>query len=204
MVNIKYYVDGKKILENEYQDTSVTNINDVITGEYLDTNYVYEIIFTRHYSKASHEFVMKLFMVHLDRWRFYEPYKSTVRRYIQKLFAPLVHRDSQWKLYLNKNPNLKFVEVKTEVINTNNLGVVDPHFEILMEKEEDLEMLRNHQNFIIKYDKMILNGNEINDRLLKYEDFLTKNLLVRNITIVKSITPSTGILSEASNYCVIC
>ena len=145
-------MDGKKILENEYQDTSMTNINDLITGKYLDTNYVYEIIFTRHYPRGSHEFVMKLFMVHLDRWVLYESYKSTVRKYIQKLFAPLVHRDSQWKLYLNKKPNLKFVEVKTEVINTNNLAVVDPHFEILMEKEEDLEMLRKQKNFIIKYD----------------------------------------------------
>jgi len=200
MVNIKYYVDGKKVLENEYQNTSVTNINDIIYGKYLDTNCIYEIIFTRHYKKSHHQFVMKLFMIYIDRWILYEPYKSRVRKYISKLFDPLSDRDSEWKLYLNKKSNLKFVEVKTEVIDRNNLGIVIPNFAILMEREEDLESLRVYKDMIVEVEKLTLNEVEIDG--LKYEDFLNKNLLVRNITIVKSIDSS--IIKKTSDYCVIC
>jgi hypothetical protein len=42
---------------------------------------------------------------------------------------------------------------------------------------------------------MTLNGNEVDD--LKYEEFLTKNVLVRNITIVKGV-------EKTSDYCMIC
>lgn len=150
---------------------------------------------------------MKLFMIYLDRWLLYEPYKSRVRKYIHNSFAPLAHCDSEWKLYLNKRSNLKFVEVKTEVIDRNNLGIVIPQFEILMGREEDLDMLRTYDDLIVEIEKLTLNGAEIDG--LMYDYFLSKNVLVRNITVVKSIgsSVSTGLSRldlRLSGYCVIC
>jgi hypothetical protein len=205
MVNIKYYIDGKKVLENEYQSTSITNLNTIIESNYLDKNYVYEVVFTRHYMKSPYEMVKTLYLVYLERWMAYEKHdhgKSEyieIRKYMNVSFAPLASLQSQWKLYFNKKSDLKFVEVKNEIVNTNSEEVsIKSRFQILLQKEKDLERLRkyNNHNLIMEVDKMTLNGKDL-DGVLRYEDFLTQNVLVRYITIVKAII-------KESNNCVIC
>jgi hypothetical protein len=196
MVNIKYYVDGNKVIENEYLDTNVTNMNDVITDKLIDTNHIYEVIITRHYAKAPHTMEKILYLIYFDRWILYEKYNNQIRRFMDNYFSPLSHRDSTWKIYMNKKSNFKFVEVQTNIVNTNLVpNGINSKFEVFISNQKHLDDLRSYKNLIVETDKMTLNGNEVDD--LKYEEFLTKNVLVRNITIVKGV-------EKTSDYCMIC
>jgi hypothetical protein len=200
MVNIKYYVDGNKVIENEYLGTNVTNINDVIKGKHLYTNHIYEIIITRHYKKAQHTLEKILYLIHLDKLTLYEKYENQMRPFTDNYFSSLAHRDSTWKIYFNKKSDIRFVKVETNIINTNLVpNDINPKFEVFVFNQKDLDTFREYKNLIVENDKMTLNGKEIDE--LKYEDLLTKNILIRNITIVKALSEKT---LSSSNYCTIC
>jgi hypothetical protein len=191
MVNIKFYLEGKKILQNEYQNTSVVCFEDVIIGNNMDKKAVYEIIITRTYKKHSHSVEKTMYLVPLlsEKWGIYEVEgKNKLRRkHPNYCYSPLSSRDSSWKIFFNLKPCMKFVNVQTNIVNTNFLpDYFSPDAVYLLGSQEQLETIyETCYNFeFLEEGKKILNGKEVDN--VKYENLLTYNVIIRNITIIKT------------------
>lgn len=191
MVNIKFYLEGKKIFQNEYQNTSVMCFEDVIIGNNMDKKGVYEIIITRIYNKHSHSVEKTIYLVPLlsEKWGIYEVEgKNKLRRmHPNYCYSPLSSRDSSWKIFFNLKPCMKFVNVQTNIVNTNSFpDCFSPDAVYLVGSQEQLETIyETYYNFeFLEEGKKILNGKEVDN--VKYENLLTYNVIIRNITIIKT------------------
>jgi hypothetical protein len=201
MVNIRFFVDGKKIIENEYSDTSITNLNDVIKRGNIQKDKIYKVSFCRIFEESNYKKELDLYLVnHRNNYQVYKI--SDFRKYTYPNFYPDMLSmtnsqtlNSKWKIYFNKMDDIKFVELKTELTNTNSAFQCPVNYTTFISKEHDMNKFTTYKNYEVEIEKMILNDKEVNG--LIYEDFTTTNVLINKICILKSI-PSR------SSYCIVC
>jgi hypothetical protein len=203
MVNIKYYINGSQVLENEYQSTAYSNFNDIITK--LKNKVVYEVFFRRVYSKDSS--LEKTIYAIVVNNRF-ELYDTNAYQINDQYYGPLVHKSSIWKVFFNET---SYKLVKT----TSNITTDDKYFKpnikfnhIMCKNDYDMDKMfyPSSKNYVFDIDSIILNDKNVDPP--KYEDFETYNEMVIDITIIKKIERKSMIQTEAksiyNDYCSIC
>jgi hypothetical protein len=204
MVNIKYYINGFQVLENEYQSTAYSNFNDIISK--LKNKVVYKVFFRRVYSKDQS--LEKTIYAIVVNNRF-ELYDTNAYQINDQYYGPLVHNSSRWKVFFNETP-YKLIKITNNITydtdDKNSKPIVK--FNRIMDKG-DFDMEKFYpisKNYVIEIDSIILNYKNVDPP--KYEDLETYNEMVINITVIKKIEPKsmiqTDVKSNYNDYCSIC
>jgi hypothetical protein len=199
MVNIKYYINGENVLENEYQSTAYSNFNDIISK--LKNKIVYKVFFRRIFSKdESLENTIYAIIVN-NRFEFYETNSNKI--YAQ-YYGPLVHNSSRWKVFFNETP-YKLVKTKYNIkYDTDDINFKPVRqFNCIMDKGDyDMSTFFTMANYVIEIDSIILNDKNVDPP--KYEDLESYNEMVINVSVVKKIEPKNVAKSVYNDYCSIC
>lgn len=205
MVNIRFFVDGKKIIENEYSNTLISNLNDVIKGGHIQKDKIYKLSFCRVFDTRGYEKELDLYLVNQNKkWNLFKV--SDFRKFSDEYFAPLVSLNLKWKIYFNKMDDIKFVEVKTELMtpiavisngtNTNTAFECPVNYTTFISKQQhDMTIFTTYTNYEVEIEKMILNDKEVDGFV--FEDFQTTNVLIKKICILKK-------KPNQSSYCIVC
>ncbi len=208
MVNIKYYINGSQVLENEYQSTAYSNFNDIISK--LKNKVVYKVFFRRVYSKDQS--LEKTIYAIVVNNRF-ELYDTNAYQINDQYYGPLVHNSSRWKVFFNETP-YKLIKITNNITYDITYDTDDKNFKPIvkfnriMDKEDyDIEKFYPiSKNYVIEIDNIILNDKNIDPP--KYEDLETYIEMVINITVIKKIELKSVIQNEVksiyNDYCTIC
>ena len=176
MVNIKYFVDGEKILENEYNNTSFTNFNDIIKKDLLDKNFIYKITIIRCKTEYGNKFYKEYYILPLEYWQVYNQDGS---KHIYRDFYVGAGISSQWKIYFNKT-DVKFIKIE-DVIDDNIKS--SGHF---VDKNTKIQDLKNYEGHVTEILDLTLNKIKVN--YVRFDDLKTCNVLTRNVKIMKEIS----------------
>jgi hypothetical protein len=187
MVNIKYFVDGEKVLENEYNNTAFTNFNDLIKKNLLDSNFIYKFSIIRCKNSDGDRFQTEYYMMATANWAVYNT-NGYKHRYDN--FDSTANISSKWKIYFNKT-DAKYLKIEDVVID--HLGKesvkIYSHF---VNKHTNLAELENYRDYMTDISNLELNNNSVN--YLKFNDLQTCNVLKRKVKITKNLNTS---------YCII-
>jgi hypothetical protein len=199
MVNIKYYINGENVLENEYQSTAYSNFNDIISK--LKNKIVYKVFFRRIFSKdESLENTIYAIVVN-NRFEFYETNSNKI---YNQYYGQLVHNSSRWKVFFNETP-YKLVKTKYNIkYETDDINFKPVRqFNCIMDKGDyDMSKFFTMSNYVIEIDSIILNDKNVDPP--KYEDLESYNEMVINVSVVKKIEPKNEVKSVYNEYCSIC
>jgi hypothetical protein len=188
MVNIKYFVDGTKYLENEYDSTAFTNFNDLISKKIIDTDKIYKISIARIYENGGHVFYKEYYLIPSQPLKICELDGSKCYAY---MFASEAAKSSKWKIYFNAMPNLKYAEIHDSID-----GKITKYSRII-EKNTDISNIVVYKNYMVDIEILVLNGVEVN--YIRYDDLLVCNIIVRKLKLSKEINQ----IKNNYNYCVI-
>ncbi len=185
MVNIKYYVDGNKLLENEYSSTAFTNFNDVVNKKLINKDYIYKISIARIYQKGGHTFYGEYYLIPLEKYIIMQNGKKCTDNY----FASTAAISSKWKIYFNNVPDYKYIDL-TEIADQQTKNKV-----CLVNKDTILDNISLYPGYTMETESMILNGEKIN--YLRYADLKVCNTLIKNINLCPEFIKSNNY------YCLI-
>jgi hypothetical protein len=184
MVNIKYYINGEKSLDNEYQFTNYSNFNDIYSK--IKHGIVYKVLIRRIYDKTESLEQTIYLIIRNNKLYFYDINCDII---YSKFFCPTASQSSRWKIYLNEASNLAILHITYFITDLNNGAKITRKIRnIILDQYYNMDNIFLNSKYITQIDKIILNDQEIS--LPKYEDLAHYN----------EITIYTTCLQDSTSY----